>query len=153
MAAPASTFSVPLVGGGWLSSRRRPDVPLSLRRQLRDMQRGAKILGLPLSVNARHRSFLSPVPTHSPFYPWGINHFKDAERRLLTPAPVVLRLCRTCLWSRTYPHKMTPSIYSSLPWKSPARDMSVSHPQHHPWIDASHPRKEHETTSHIFSNL
>jgi hypothetical protein len=112
MAAITHTFSVPLVGGGWLSSRRRPDALGCLRRQLRDLQRGAKILGLPFSVNPRHRSFLSPVPTHSPFYPWGINHLKDAERRLLSSAPVVIRLCRTCLWSRIYPHKMTLSICS-----------------------------------------
>jgi hypothetical protein len=121
----------------------------------RRMERGAKILGLPFSVTPRHRSCLTPVPTYAHFT-HGATTRPDIPRRLLSPTPVVLRLCRTCLWSRSLPHKTNPtSICSSLLCKSPPGRECLCVSSSAPSLDRRfYPRKEHETTSRfLISNL
>lgn len=142
----ATTFRVLLVGSGWLSSRRTaPSLLVSSASTAgtRRMERGAKILGLPFSATPRHRSFLTPVPTYAHFT-HGATTRPDIPRRLLSPAPVVLSLCvgHVCgaelfLIRRTL-------LLSALLCSANRRqgqNVCVSHPQHHPWIDASIPAK------------
>lgn len=65
-------------------------------------------------------------------------------------------LCLTCLWSRTFPHKMnSASICSSLLCKSPPGRECLCVSSSAPSLDRRfYPRKEHETTSRfLLSNL
>jgi hypothetical protein len=68
MAAAVNTFSVPLVGGGWLSSRSTPDVSWCLRRQLRDLDAGLKSSDCPFR-SAPVIAPSSPQSPPTPFYP------------------------------------------------------------------------------------
>ena len=150
----ATTFRVLLVGSGWLSSRRT--APSLLVSSASTAGLGGWNAGLkssdcpfrPLPVIAP-ASPQSPRTLILPMGPRPDQTFRDGccHRRLS------FFDCRTCLWSRTLPHKMnSTSICSSLLCKSPPGTECLCVSSSAPSLDRRfYPRKEHETTSRALS--